>query len=177
MMYYRSLFVSFILCFLIVLEISPGWCAENIPLSRITIEADRMESLQKENAVSFIGNVEAKQGDFFLNADNMTIYYFSTGTKKDDPSGLSKNVKKLSAHGNVTLSKKELTASGDRVDYFAQEQKVIITGNTKVLRDNNIITGEKIVLYLDEGKSIVESEPGNGHRVKANINPGSKNNQ
>jgi lipopolysaccharide export system protein LptA len=177
MRFCRSLLVSFILCFLIVaLGSSFAWCTDNASSDPITIEADRMESLQKENAVSFAGHVEARQGDFFLNADNMTIYYFSTGTKKDDPKGLSKNVKKLYAHGNVTLSKKELTASGDQVDYLAGERKVIITGNSKVLRDNNIITGEKIVLYLDEGKSIVESVPGNGNRVKAIINPGSKNN-
>lgn len=177
MMYRRSLLVSFIFCFfIVVLRSGSAWCTDSPSSERITIEADRMESLQKENAVSFVGSVEARQGDFFLNADNMTIYYFSAGTKKDDPGGLSKNVKKMYAHGNVTLSKKELTASGDRIDYFAQERKVIITGNSKVLRDNNIITGEKIVLYLDEGKSIVESDPENGHRVTAIINPGSKNN-
>ena len=177
MVYRRSLLVSFIFCFiLVVLRSGLAWCADNPSLSRITIEADRMESLQKENAVTFSGHVEARQGDFFLNADSMTIYYFSADTKKNSVGGLSKDVKKLSAHGNVTVSKKEMTASGDRVDYFAPEKKVVISGNSRVLRDSNLITGEKIVLYLDEGKSIVESDPENGNRVTAIINPGSKNN-
>lgn len=175
MLYRHSLFVSFVFCAFVIFNSSLAWCTENSTPQRITIEADRMESLQKDNAVSFVGHVEAKQGDFLLNADSMTIYYFSTDTTKSDPDSFSKNVKKLYAQGNVTLSQNELSASGDRVDYFAQEKKVIITGNSKVLRNNDVITGEKIVLFLDEGKSVVESDPENGNRVKAIINPGSKN--
>jgi lipopolysaccharide export system protein LptA len=37
-----------------------------------------------------------------------------------------------------------------------------------------MVSGEKIVLYLDEGKSVVESSSSEGERVKAYIYPSSQ---
>ena len=154
----------------------PGGAAAAEPsLSRepITIDADRMESRQKENAVSFSGHVEARQGDFAINADSITIYY-SGGEGENASAGppVARRIEKLVGKGNVELRRQGWSASGDSIEYFAQQGKVVLTGNTKVLRDNNLISGERIVIYLDEGKSVVESQPGNnGGRVKAIINP------
>ena len=89
---------------------------------------------------------------------------------------MEQKIKKIEAVGNVELNREGWSASGDSIDYFANEGKVILSGNTKVFKNNNVITGERIVIDLNEGKSVVESVPENGGRVKAIINPQSINN-
>jgi lipopolysaccharide export system protein LptA len=136
----------------------------------IHIEADRMESDQQQEAVLFAGNVEATQGELLIRADEMTVYY-----KKSEGNGkpeARKSIDSLQATGNVEIIKKDWVATGDLVDYKAEERKVILTGNTKVFQDNNMVSGDRVVLYLDEGKSVVENQgASDGGRVKAFFYP------
>lgn len=172
MRFFHSHFVSFVFIVLFIFLNGEACLADNnAPKGRLTIEADRMESLQKKNIVIFTGHVEAKQGDLSIHADNMTIYYNPAGQGGADAGKATQNIEKLVAGGNVELSREGWTASGDNIDYLASEQKIILTGNTKVLQENNMITGERIVLDLEKGKSIVESSPEKGGRVKAIITP------
>ena len=48
------------------------------PSSPIRIEADRMESVQEKNIVTFSGHVEAKQDDLIIHADQMTVNYIKS---------------------------------------------------------------------------------------------------
>ena len=143
----------------------------------IAIEADRMETSQEENAVFFSGNVRASQGRLFINADEMTVRY-SPGKAGADVSATAaaspgQKIEKILARGNVRIVQGEWTASGDTMDFKADEHIVIITGNAKAWQEQNMVSGEKIILYLDEGKSVVEGGPRAGERVKAFIYPSS----
>ena len=139
----------------------------------IQIEADKMVSLKGENAVLFSGNVDAKQGDLIIRSDEMTVYYLSDEEKAQLPAGDTRKLKKLFATGNVEIQRGEgWTATGDNMEYFETERKVRLTGNAKVLQDNNLVTGQSVLLYLDEGKSIVERSEKSGERVKAFFYPG-----
>lgn len=139
----------------------------------IQIEADKMVSLKQDNAVLFSGNVDAKQGELVIRSDEMTVYYLSDEEKAKLPAGDTRKLKKLYATGNVEIQNEGWVATGDKMDYFEVERKVLLTGNTKVWQDNNLVTGDSVMLYLDEGKSIVErSEEKKGERVKAFFYPG-----
>jgi lipopolysaccharide export system protein LptA len=39
--------------------------------------------------------------------------------------------------------------------YLSRERQVILTGNAKAWQNRNMVSGEKIVYYLDEGRSEV----------------------
>ncbi|MFZ5775771.1 MAG: lipopolysaccharide transport periplasmic protein LptA [Thermodesulfobacteriota bacterium] len=138
----------------------------------INIEADRMVSQQKDNAVFFAGNVTATQGEMSIRADEMTVHYHPQPDKGDQAEGVGGGkLKKLSAKGNVQVRSSAWTATGNAMDYLAAERKVLLNGNAKVWQDNNVVSGESMVLYLDEGKSIVERSPRKGERVKAFFYP------
>lgn len=151
--------------------VKSGTCADNANNVPIHVEADRMESFQKENAVLFSGNVEAKQGDLILHADEMTVYYLSSEEQEKLEPGENQKIKKLFAKGNVEIQNEGWMATGDAVEFFQTERKVRLTGNTKVWQGNNMVTGEVVVMYLDEGKSIVERSKKEGERVTAIIGP------
>jgi len=148
--------------------------AQTKPGGSINIEADRMETNQQKNSVHFTGNVEARQNDLTIWSDSMTVHYADgagSGIEKTAP--LSQTVDALVSEGNVRIKSGTWTASGDRMEYYEKERKVILTGNTKVWENNNTVTGERIELFLDEGRSVVEKGGKGEERVKAFFYPDS----
>lgn len=155
--------------FLLLLALAaPAWSADKSP---INIEADRMVSLEQKNTVLFSGNVLATQAEVRIRTNEMTVYY-SQATK-----GKGQEVKKLLCVGNVEVTKGDWLGTGDKMDYLAQERKVILTGNAKAWQGKDQVTGETIVYYLDKGRSEVLPSKASatsgkkGGRVKATIIP------
>ena len=144
----------------------------------IQIEADRMETSQENGDVLFSGNVQAKQGDLNIQADEMTVLYSKVGSRQDAFAGTAENltrkIEKIMAKGNVKIVQGSWVAAGETMDFNADDRIVILAGNAKAWQDKNMVSGEKIVLYLDEGKSVVERSSLEGERVKAFIYPSSQ---
>jgi lipopolysaccharide export system protein LptA len=144
----------------------------------IHVEADRMESDQLNGAVLFVGNVEARQGDMLISAERMTVHYSKNGAAGDEPGQKNKSIESLVAEGKVKITRWDWVASGDWLEFKSDERKVVLTGDTKVWQDNNLVTGDRVVLYLDEGKSVVEKgDRQDGERVKAFFYPEADNNK
>ena len=151
------------------------------PQTPVQIEADQMQSSQKDNSVFFSGKVAAKQEELTIHSDEMTVYYTDKSNTKAakppasaDPGGNnSKDIARLLAKGHVEITKQGWVATGNQAEYFSKDRKVVLTGNTKVWQNNNLVTGDVFVMYLDEGKSIVESSQKKGERVKAIFYPNS----
>jgi len=156
---------------------APGvWSQKGMDTSTpIQIEADRMETFQEEGTVLFSGNVQANQGNLIINADEMTVLYTKAGPQPDASAGtaadLTQKIDKIMAKGNVKIVQGDWVAAGDTMDFNADDRIVILAGNAKAWQDQNMVSGAKIVLYLDEGKSVVERSTRQGERVKAFIYP------
>ncbi len=142
----------------------------------IRIEADRMETSQEKSVVMFSGHVKAEQDDLVIKADAMTVRYSKTGSQQDRSTeipaeGLSQQIDKITAKGNVEIVQGEWIATGDSMDYNSAEKIVILSGNARAWQDQNMVSGEKIILYLKEGRSVVERGAVESKRVKAFIYP------
>ncbi len=135
----------------------------------IHIEADRMISQEQENSVIFLGNVDAKQDDIIIRSDEMTVYYAPSNKV-----GGSSSVKKLICKGNVEISRGNWLGTGNRMDYFSAERKVVLSGDAKAWQDQNMVLGKKIIYYLDEGRSVIEQDKQKQGRVQAVIHPDAK---
>ncbi len=137
----------------------------------VQIEADHMLSTPKDNSVFFSGRVVAKQGMMTINADELTVYYNSTEKKNKINAQDTKDIKQMWAKGHVKINQNNWVATGDTAKYFAAQRKIVITGHTKVWQNGNMVSGERFILFLDSGKSIVEPGTGKGERVKAFFYP------
>lgn len=135
-----------------------------------------MMSLEADNNVLFTGNVVATQADTRIRADKMTVFYTAA------TEGRKQEVKRLRCEGNVEISKGEWLGTGKTMNYMAKERKVILSGNAKAWQDTNLVAGNTIIYYLDEGRSeviggrpstTVDSETGKkpSGRVKATLSP------
>ena len=129
----------------------------------VTIDADQMESFRKESLVVFTGNVVAKQNNAVQHADRMEVYLDEKGDR----------VLRIVSTGNVKIVTKDCrTATAKRVEYYDTEQRVELIGTARVWEGDNVVSGEKVTLFLSQERSVVQG--GRGERVKAVFFPGEK---
>jgi len=126
----------------------------------VTVDADQLEAMQKQGLVVFTGNVVAAQNGSTHYADRLEVYL--------DPKG--SGVSRMISTGNVRIVTRDcLMGTAGRAEYYDAEQRVILVGNARVWRENDMVTGERITIYLAEDRSVVEG--GKQERVKAVFNP------
>jgi lipopolysaccharide export system protein LptA len=126
----------------------------------VTVDADQLENLQKEGLVVFTGNVVANQNSSTQYADRMEVYLDDKGNR----------IVRTVSTGNVRIITKDCrTGTAKRAEYYDAEQRVVLIGNARVWRDDNVVTGERITIYLAEDRSVVEG--GQQERVKAVFYP------
>jgi lipopolysaccharide export system protein LptA len=128
----------------------------------IDITSDTVEASQKENSVTFKGNVVAKQEDITLYANTVVVYY-NPDTKK---------LKEIMAVGNVRIVQLDRRATGQKATFQQDANKVTFEGDAVLREGENVIRGERIIYYVDEGRSVVEG--GKGGRVTTTITSGKK---
>ena len=122
----------------------------------IEIVADNMEWNKQVGEAIAIGNAIAIQGQTTIKA-NKIIAVLS----KDN----SQQITELKANGNVEFSKDNQLATGDKATYYINQDKVIITGSVELIKDGNIIKGEKLVIDFLSGLSKMNSS-GTNQKVK-----------
>ncbi len=128
----------------------------------IDISSDTVEGDQKQNTVTFKGNVIAKQENTTVSSNLLVITY--------DPE--NKRVKEIVASGNVKVVSLDRRATGQRVIFNQDENKVILEGDAVIREGENVVRGERVTYYINEERSIVE--PSKGGRVTTTIVPPKK---
>jgi len=130
--------------------------------SPIEITSDSVEGDQKQNRVTFKGNVIAKQEEATLYANTIVVYYDSE----------MKKIKEIIAIGNVRIVHLERRASGQKATFCQNENKVVLEGEAVVREGDNVVRGERVVYLVDEERSYVEG--GKGGRVSTTITPSTR---
>ena len=129
----------------------------------VTVDADQLENRQKEGLIVFTGNVVASQNGSTQYADRMEVYLDAKG----------ESIVRTVSTGNVRIITKDCRmGTAQRAEYYDAEQRVLLMGNARVWRDDNVVTGDRITLYLAEDRSVVEG--GKQERVKAVFYPKSQ---
>lgn len=136
-----------------------GFTASRSP---IDITSDTVEADGKQNTATFKGNVVAKQEDVTLYAHTLLIIY--------DPD--TKKLKEIVATGNVKVVQMDRRATGQKVTFDQDKNKVVLDGDAVVREGANVIRGERITFYVEEERSVVE--PTKGGRVSTSITPPAK---
>jgi lipopolysaccharide export system protein LptA len=122
----------------------------------VVVDSDSLESMQKEGLSVFKGNVVARQNNSTQWADRMEVY---TDSKTD-------RIERVVSTGNVRIITRDCRmGTASRMEYYDAEQRVVLIGTARVWKGNDIVTGERITIYLAEDRSLVEG--GKQERVKA----------
>ena len=130
--------------------------------SPIEIVSDALEANQKENVVTFSGNVIAKQEEMTIHTNKLVVNY--------DPE--TKKISEIQALGNVKVVMGDRRATGQKAVFYQSENKLILEGDAVIREGDNVIRGERVIYYMDEERSVVE--PSKGGRVTTTISPPKK---
>lgn len=130
----------------------------------IDITSDELDFDQKKLLATFTGNVVALQAETSLQADTLKVLF----AESDDHS-----LREIIATGvKVVIKMQDKKAFCRKMHYFANERKIVLTGSPSLDDGKNIISGEEIIFFLDEERSVVKS--GQQKRVKTTIFPGQR---
>jgi lipopolysaccharide export system protein LptA len=163
-----------------------GSAMQGIQLNRdqpVKIESDALEVRDKQRQATFMGNVKLVQGETILQCKTLVIFYEDTSapaaaSKKGAPAtaqkqgvgtGSGQQIKRAEAKGDVRVTQKDQTATGDNGVFDVKSNNVTLTGNVVVTQGTNVLRGDRMVVNLDTGVARVESDK--AKRVEGLFNP------
>ena len=144
----------------------------------ISIDAERLEYLEKEQKFIYSGNVIAKQGDATLKAPKMIIFLDRDASGKPSPgpasadSSMNEQIKRIEAEGGVTVTSKDQVGTGDRGYYDKPNNKVYLIGNPVLTQGPNVVKGAPngtLEYDLNTGQANIK-----GGRVQSIFTPNSE---
>lgn len=109
----------------------------------VRVTADNMRYDDNGLTAYLTGNVHADDGSIKIDADFMTI-------KLDK----ERNPQYILCEKNVVIRKENTVSNSDRAEYFVPAEKVVLTGNPKIIRTNaageeETSKASKIIFYRD----------------------------
>jgi lipopolysaccharide export system protein LptA len=139
----------------------------------------------KQKIATFSGNVHVRQGDTDMRCKTLVVFYEQDEDKspKDakgkpmqqaEPGpGGNQKIKKLEAHGNVIVTQKDQTATGELGIFDMPTNTVTLSGNVVMTQGQNVLRGDKLIVNLVSGVSRVESTKTGRGRVQGLFLPSS----
>ncbi len=153
----------------ILLFISPIQAKDD---STIEITADEMEWDDANNKAYANGNASAVQGNRVLKANNLIA---KMKKQKLDDGSITNTIHTIDANGNVYFSRKGEEAYSNIGVYNVIDEIIILTGNVRVAKGEDLIYGDRLEINLKNGKSKIISKE-NNKRVKMKFTPADKKN-
>lgn len=112
----------------------------------MVITSRHMEADKLGDKVTFTGDVVLKKEGMTLYSDSMIVFY-------DVP---TKGVREIEALGNVVVRKEGRVALSNKASYYSREEKIVLTGDARIIENENQLGGERITLFMRDDRSIVE---------------------
>ena len=141
-------------------RLAPGGKSPDGKTQPVTVDADKMERFGKEGLVIFTGNVIVRQNNSVQYAERMEVYLDENGDRI---------LRTVSTGGVRIITRDCRTGTAKRAEYFDLDQRVVLIGNARVWKDENVVSGDTITIFLSQDRSVVEG--GKQERVKAVFTP------
>jgi len=135
----------------------------------IIIHSNTLELDQEKKLVVFEGKVHAKTEAMMIDCQKMLIYYLGSPTNKET-NAESGRIDKIIALGNVIINRFDAgMARAGKAVFYQNEDKLVLTENPFIQQGPDYVEGYRIIIFLNEGRSIVEGNE--KKRVEATIFP------
>jgi lipopolysaccharide export system protein LptA len=112
----------------------------------MVITSRKMEADKLGDRVTFTGDVVLKKEGMTIYSDSMIVFY-------DVP---KKSIGEIEALGNVVVRKEGRVALSNRASYYSSEEKIVLTGDARIIENENQLGGDRITLFMRDDRSIIE---------------------
>ncbi|MDB5108304.1 MAG: OstA family protein [Candidatus Binatus sp.] len=113
----------------------------------IDIKSESMSLDYKDHSILWTGHVHVNQANAQVTSDNLRVNYVDKDFKQ---------MKDMVADGNVRISQGTRWATGGHAVMDQTKRTVVLTKSPVVHDGTDQITGSRITVYLDTGRSVVE---------------------
>lgn len=158
------------LLLLAVTTLAPAWAREGDRSEPATIEANRAEIERPDGVQRYYGDVVFVQGSLHITGDEMTVRAPGGRVAFAETVGEPATTRQETDQGEI------VDAEARHIEYHADEQLVILTGDAIVTRGGERFAAGRIRYRTDTGR--VVAGPGNeqeGERVRIRIEPEAEN--
>jgi lipopolysaccharide export system protein LptA len=132
----------------------------------VKITSVSLDVRDRSKMATFVGNVQLVQGDTTLRCKTLVVYYDGDAAGSPPSStplpgaGGNSQVRRMEAKGDVVVTQKDQTATGDSAIFDAKDNTVRLYppagGTVEVSQGQNMVRGPRLVVHLDTGVSHFE---------------------
>jgi lipopolysaccharide export system protein LptA len=162
----------------------------------IRIDAERLEVRDKQKVATFFGDARADvkvvQGDVTIRSKVLVVFYDqddaaksaaekSAAEKSADksakaaspgPGGGGSQIRRLEAKGNVIVTQKDQTVTGELGVFDMKTNVATVSGGVVMTQCENVVRGERLIVDMTTGVSKVESSGGRVQSTLVQSQPG-----
>ncbi|MDQ8732247.1 LptA/OstA family protein [Bradyrhizobium sp. LHD-71] len=136
----------------------------------IQIDAARLEVRDKDKVATFFGDAKADvkvvQGDVTMRSKILVVFYDQDDAAKSGAGktakaaapgpGGSSQIRRLEAKGNVIVTQKDQTVTGESGVFDMKTNTVTMFGGVVLTQSDNVLRGDRLVVDMTTGVSRVE---------------------
>jgi lipopolysaccharide export system protein LptA len=143
----------------------------------IRIRSRDLEFRYNEKRVTYRGDVMVTQGETTLKSDTLTVTYEDqpkgqgSAQTKTETSSFQQQLQEIVAEGNVQITSGDRRATSKKAVFNETTRTVVLSGSVVLEEEGNQVTGEKVTVYVDEKRSVVEGTGGKEGQVVMVISP------
>jgi lipopolysaccharide export system protein LptA len=134
---------------------APAAVAEAASEEPIDITAERLEVDEPGGTAVFTGQVVVTRGEMTVYAEKLILY------REPD----AQQIERIEASGGVRVVQLDRVGTAQQASFYQQEEKLVLSGDARIQQGQNLVSGEEIVVFLKENRSLVKS--GEDGRVRA----------
>ena len=125
----------------------------------IRITSEKMEVKDQKGTVVFTGNVVAKKGDLTIYSDILEVYYGKKAAAASSGEGSKsrRKLEKIVVRGHLRIVQGKRRATAKKAVYYKPQEKIVLIKDARIWDGANTIKGDKITLFVNENRSVVES--------------------
>lgn len=109
------------------------------------VTSTRLNFDQQKRLAVFEENVVVTDREIKITADRLKVF-FTEDNKVD----------RIEAEGRVTIFRNDIKATGEKASYDMKEGKMQLTGNPRIQRDQDTLTGETVTLWRNSQRILCE---------------------
>lgn len=131
----------------------------------IHIRSRDLEFFYNQKRIIYRGSVVATQGDSILKSSTLTVLYEDVApapaAQEVGTANTSKGqkIKEIIAEENVEITSTTRRATCNKAVFSDAARTITLTGNAILRDEGNEVTGQKVTIYVDEGRTTVEGYP------------------
>lgn len=164
----KKYWVIIVLCLPILLFAVPAIKGEEVSATRfiskdsggaLSITSKKMTLTNQENTILFEGDVVLERESMILKARKLEVVFNPASANQQglmETADKKRELSTITATGDVEFVQGTRTIVSNKVIYNKKDEKMVFTGSPNVRQGEDQLKGERITVYLQEDRVVVE---------------------